>query len=157
MTGKACATCGRSGLVLSGGRCGTCNARSRQQPCTACKNVLPVSTRTETGAALCGTCARRRTAHRLMTELHHTAATTLTAWLPTLDEDVILAAVGRAAPNFRQAAWLVGALTDVEVLHASTTVVQSNSTVPTGRSKVTLMRSCVFWGIGQVPGFGTAP
>lgn len=80
-----------------------------------------MSTRTETGAALCGTCARRRTAHRLMTELHHTAVTTLQAWLPTLDDWLILAAVSRAAPNFRQAAWLIGALTDVEVLHASTT------------------------------------
>ena len=95
MTGKVCATCGRSGLVLSGGRCGSCNARSRQQPCTACKKVCPVSTRTEAGAALCGTCAKRRTALRLMTELHHTAATTLTARLPTLDQDLILVAVRR--------------------------------------------------------------
>ena len=80
-----------------------------------------MSTRTEAGAALCGTCAKRRTALRLMTELHHTAATTLTARLPTLDQDLILVAVRRAAPNFRQAGWLVDALTDVEVLHASTT------------------------------------
>ena len=70
---------------------------------------------------MCGTCARRRTAHRLMTELHHTAVTTLQAWLPTFDDGLVVAAVIRAAPNFRQAAWLVGALTDVEVLHASTT------------------------------------
>ncbi len=80
-----------------------------------------MSTRTEAGGALCGTCAKRRTADRLMTDLHQTATTTLKAWLPTLDEDVILAAVRRAAPNFRQAGWLVDVLTDVEVLHASTT------------------------------------
>lgn len=80
-----------------------------------------MSTRTEAGAALCGTCAKRRTADRLMTDLHHTATTTLTAWLPALNEGRILAAVGRAAPNFRQAGWLVDALTDAEVLHASTT------------------------------------
>lgn len=121
MTDKVCATCGRSGLVLSGGRCGTCNARSRQEQCAGCSEVRPVSTRTEAGAALCGTCARRRTADRLMTDLHHTATTTLTAWLPALNEDVILAAVRRSAPNFRQASWLVDALTDIKVLHASAT------------------------------------
>lgn len=80
-----------------------------------------MATHTDTGAALCGICARRRKSHQLMIDLHHVAATTVTAWLPALDEDVILAAVSRAAPNLRQADWLVDALSDVEVLHASTT------------------------------------
>lgn len=122
MTAKVCSTCGRSGLVLKAGRCGTCTARSRRQPCGVCDRVRPVSTRTETGVALCDTCAKRRTAHRLMTELHRTAAATLRRWLPALDDnDDVVAAVGRAAPTFRQASWLVGALTEVAVLHGSTT------------------------------------
>ena len=49
-----------------------------------------------------------------MTELHRTAAATLRRWLPALDDnDDVVAAVGRAAPTFRQASWLVGALTEV--------------------------------------------
>ena len=121
MTATVSATCARTGLVLSGGRCGTCNARARQERCADCGEVRAVSTRTATGAALCGTCAKRRTAHRLMSELHHTATTTLKAWLPSLDEHTVAGAVCRAAPTFRQAAWLVDALDDVGVLHASTT------------------------------------
>ena len=80
-----------------------------------------MSTRTEAGGVLCGTCARRRAAHGLMIDLHHSATTTLQAWLPSLDDGLVLAAVSRAAPNFRQASWLVDALADVGALHASTT------------------------------------
>jgi hypothetical protein len=121
VTTAACTVCGRLGLSLSGGRCGTCYARSRQEPCADCGNVRVIARRTDAGDGLCGTCVDRRAAGQRTAILHLQAAITLGSWLPALDEVRVLDAVERAAPTFRQAGWLVAALTDLEVLHASTT------------------------------------
>lgn len=80
-----------------------------------------VSTRTEAGEALCGTCVDRRKAASLTAELHSRASMVVAGWLPALDRSAVASAVAEAAPNFRQAQWLAEALTGVAVLRASTT------------------------------------
>jgi hypothetical protein len=81
-----------------------------------------VSTRTETGAALCGPCRNRVRAAARTAELHASAAATIAGWLAGVDEAQLRAAVTAAAPNLRQAEWLVAALGEgAGVLHGSTT------------------------------------
>ena len=58
VTAAVCTTCARSGLVLSGGRCGTCNARSRQEPCAGCAAGAHSVRRARTRVRRCAARAR---------------------------------------------------------------------------------------------------
>jgi hypothetical protein len=120
--GRACTVCARTGLRLRGGRCGRCRAADRTERCDGCGLVRTVSTRTAAGEPLCGTCRNRTRAAARTRELHADATRVVTGWLSDVDVAVIGAAVAAAAPNLRQAQWLIAALGEGPgVLHRSTT------------------------------------
>jgi len=120
--GRACRVCVRTGLRLQGGRCGTCRAADRIEPCDRCGLVRVVSTRAETGEAVCGTCRNRIRAAARVNELQADATRIVARWLVDVDVAVIAAAVAATAPNFRQAQWLVTALSEgAGVVRGSTT------------------------------------
>lgn len=123
MTAAACTTCGRSGLSLHGGRCGTCRAGNRTEVCGDCGSLRRVSTRSDDGTPRCTTCTRRRHAAVHTVEFHAEATSIVAAWMVS-DESVVRAAVESAAPNLRQAEWLTGALAE------GPTVLQGSTTAP---------------------------
>jgi hypothetical protein len=121
VSAAACTSCARNGLVLRGGRCGTCRAAGRVERCADCGADRTVSTRTVTGEALCGTCRCRRRSAATTGVLRAEVTATIVAARPDVDGSVVAAAVARAAPQLRQAVWLLDAFDDADVLAGSTT------------------------------------
>lgn len=81
-----------------------------------------MSTRTDAGAPLCGTCRNRVRSAARTAELHAAAAALIGGWLGEVDQALVQCAVTTAAPNLRQAEWLTTALDDgPAVLAGSTT------------------------------------